>query len=187
MKVMRNENIIETIKECELIKTDIINHTACFTGHRAQKLPWKYNEKDKRCATMKKQLKMVLIDAIKDGYDTFITGMALGFDMICAEMVLELKKKYKYIKLIGAIPCKNQDCKWSINEQKRYRKLLSKLDCVRCIYDTYIGPECMLERNRYMINNSSLLIALFSGQNGGTKSTINYAKKQNLKIIIIEP
>lgn len=187
MKLLQNESIKETIKECELIKTDIRNHTACFTGHRPQKLPWKFNEKDKSCVIMKKQLKKELIDAIKDGYNTFITGMALGFDMICAETVLELKKKYKHIKLIGALPCKNQDSKWPNSEQKRYRKLLPKLDCVRCIYDTYIGPECMLERNRYMINNSSLLIALFSGQNGGTKSTINYAKKQNLKIIIIEP
>ena len=43
----------------------------------------------------------------------------------------------------------------------------------------------MLERNRYMVNNSSLLIALFNGKPGGTKSTIEYAKKQNLRIIVI--
>ena len=45
----------------------------------------------------------------------------------------------------------------------------------------------MIERNRYMVNNSSLMIALFSGQSGGTKSTIDYAKQQGIEIIIIKP
>ena len=38
-----------------------------------------------------------------------------------------------------------------------------------------------------MINNSSLLIALFGGKSGGTKSTIDYAKKQGVKIVVITP
>ena len=37
-----------------------------------------------------------------------------------------------------------------------------------------------------MINNSSLVIALFNGQDGGTKNTINYEKKQKIDIVIIE-
>lgn len=187
MGLFSKKKIQEIIDECEEIKFDIKSHTVCFTGHRSQKLPWGFNENDPRCVIMKKKLKEIIEKAILDGYDRFITGMALGFDMICAEIVLELKKKYKHIKLIGALPCENQDCKWPIQEQKRYRKLREKLDCIRCIYDTYIGPECMLERNRYMINNSSMLIALFNGQNGGTKSTIEYAKKKCLEIVIIKP
>ena len=38
-----------------------------------------------------------------------------------------------------------------------------------------------------MVENSSLLIALFDGKSGGTKSTIDYAKKKGLKIVIIAP
>ena len=113
--------------------------------------------------------------------------MALGFDIICAETVISLKKQYKDIKIIGALPCRTQDIEWQTKDRKRYRNLLSKLDGIRCIYDEYIGAECMLERNRYMVNNSSLLIALFNGVSGGTKSTIDYARKQGLEIIIIKP
>ena len=57
---------------------------------------------------MKNKLKEEIIKAIKNGYTTFISGMALGFDMICAEIILQLKKEYPNIKLIGAIPCKHQ-------------------------------------------------------------------------------
>lgn len=183
----KKEYLEQAKKEIENSIKFLNSKTVCFTGHRSQKLPWGFNEDDERCVKMKKHLKETIESAIKRGYDTFITGMALGFDMICCEVVLELKKEYKHIKIIGALPCLNQDCKWPIKEQQRYRNLIKQLDDTRCIYDTYIGPECMLERNRFMINNSSLLIALFNGQAGGTKSTIDYAKKQGLEIIILEP
>ena len=35
--------------------------------------------------------------AITRGYNHFISGMAIGFDIMCAEIVLEFKKKYKNI------------------------------------------------------------------------------------------
>ncbi len=161
--------------------------TACFTGHRSQKLPWKFNEEDERCLKMKQALKEKLISAIERGYETFISGMALGFDMISVEALLELKKKYNNIKIIGALPCRNQYAKWPESQVKRYKKLLEQLDDVHCENEEYTGPQCMLDRNKFMVNNSSLLIALFNGLPGGTKSTIDYAKKCGLEVEIIKP
>lgn len=163
------------------------NSTACFTGHRSQKLPWRFNEEDQRCMEMKVTLRFEIEQVIRRGYRTFLCGMALGFDMICAETVIELKKKYPNIKIVGALPCKTQDSKWFDKDRERYRKLLKQLDWNRCIYDAYIGAECMLERNRYMVDNSSLMIALFNGLSGGTKSTIDYAKRKGLEVVIIKP
>lgn len=97
------------------------------------------------------------------------------------------KKEYCDIKLIGALPCRTQDSKWPEGDKRRYREVLEKLDGIRCVYDTYIGRECMIERNRYMVNNASLLIALFDGKAGGTKSTIVYAEKQGIEVVIITP
>lgn len=174
-------------KEIEEIIHCLNSTTLCFTGHRAQKLPWGFNENDVRCDTMKEKLQNEIEKSINEGYTTFLTGMALGFDIICTEILLKIKKKYKNIKIIGAIPCKTQDCKWQEKDKKRYREILAQLDGIRCIYDKYIGAECMLERNRYMVNHSSKMIALFNGQYGGTKSTIDYAKKQGLKVVVIEP
>ncbi len=124
--------------------------------------------------------------AIQNGYNTFLCGMALGFDMICAETVLDLKEKHHDIKIIGALPCRTQDIKWQESDRERYRKLLDRLDNIRCIYNEYIGAECMLERNRYMVDSSSLMIALFNGLPGGTKSTIDYARKRGLEVVIIK-
>lgn len=53
------------INECELeeakmeigkIIKDLNSSTACFTGHRSQKLPWRFNEEDVRCQAMKATL-----------------------------------------------------------------------------------------------------------------------------------
>ena len=182
------ESVLENAKrEISEIVEPLNSGTACFTGHRSQKLPWGFNENDERCLAMKIKLRKTIETAIQDGYKTFLCGMAIGFDTICAETVLDLKRIYPDIKLIGAIPCKDQDKLWSAKDKKRYKELLKQLDGIRCIYNKYIGAECMLERNSYMIKNSTLLIALFNGQSGGTEKTILLAKERGLKIIIIKP
>ena len=180
------KSIKDVIEECQQIFDLMSEVTACFTGHRAQKLPWKFNEKDPRCVKMKENAKAEIEKAIQRGYTTFLCGMALGFDMICAEIVLELKKKYPNIRLIGAIPCKNQYDRWPQAQIDRYRKLVKQLDGVRCIYDEYVDG-CMIERNEYMLNNSSLVIALYNGLGGGTKSTIEKAKKKGIDVVVIKP
>ena len=136
---------------------------------------------------MKKNLENRIEEAIQKGYDTFLSGMALGFDMICTEIVLLFKHKYKNIKIVGVLPCRNQDAKWPESQKIRYRELLEQLDYIRCENDYYTGPQCMIERNHFMIDNSSLLIALFNGLPGGTKSTIEYAKSKGNNIVIIKP
>lgn len=176
------------VKEIKMGENDLDNiaHTLCFTGHRPQKLPWGENEDDERCKKMKKTLKEKIIEAIKNGYIYFISGLALGFDIISAEMILELKNDYPHIKLIGAIPCKDQYKLWKPYQIERYKKVLAKCDSFRCLYDTY-NDKCMLERNDYMLNNSSMVIALYNGKGGGTGYTIKKAKEKGLETIIIEP
>ncbi len=180
------KTIFDIVKEGEKIFEDLRAITLCFTGHRSQKLPWRFNEKDKRCEEMRKTTKAKIEQAIKVGYIYFISGMALGFDMICAEIVLELKKIYPNIKLVCAIPCKDQDKLWSEEYKKRYKKILSKADIIRYIAKQYT-KTCMLERNDYMLKNSSKVIALFNGLRGGTQSTILKAKKMGLEVEIITP
>lgn len=64
--------------------------------------------------------------------------------------------------------------------------MLAKCDSGRCLYDTY-NDKSMLERNDYMLNKSSMVIALYNGKGGGTGYTIKKAKEKGLETIIIEP
>lgn len=161
------------------------NITCAFTGKRPQNLPWKFNEEDERCKLIKEKTKIEIENAVKKGYKNFITGMALGFDTYVAEILLELKQQYE-LKLICVIPCKTQDTLWSQKDKKRYHDILSKADYIHCISETYTS-WCMQKRNEYMVDNSSLLIALFDGKSGGTKNTIDYATNNGVETIVINP
>ena len=108
--------------------------------------------------------------------------MGLGFDMICAEIVLELKNKFNDIKLVAAVPCKTQNLFWEEVDKLRYENILSKADITRCVFDKY-NKYCMNERNYYMVKNSSILISYFNGSKGGTYNTIKLAQKKGIEII----
>ena len=160
--------------------------TICFTGPRCQKLPWGFNENDNRCLKMKEIIKKEIEKSISLGYKVFISGMAIGFDMICAEIVLNLKEIYPKIKLFCAIACKGQEKVWNKNLQERYKNILKKADTVTYLYN-YYTKDCMLNRNMFMVNNSSKVIAFYNGLGGGTKFTIDYAKKLGIDVVIIKP
>ncbi len=53
------------------------SQTVCFTGHRSQKLPWRFNEEDVRCKAMKETLRHEIIGAVENGYKTFLCVMAM--------------------------------------------------------------------------------------------------------------
>jgi len=169
------------INESEKIKT------LCFTGYRPNKCPWGYDETQFACLDMRSRTKTQILTAINKGYVNFMSGMALGFDMICAELVLELKIVCPQIKLICVLPCKNQSSVWHDKKtQDRYKRILENADLTICLSDTYT-PTCMQERNKFMVDNSSAIIGLYDGKTGGTQQTLNYAKAQGLKVITIKP
>jgi uncharacterized phage-like protein YoqJ len=96
-----------------------ISKTWCFTGHRPNKL---YGYDRNNAGNL--QLCFAIRDAVKylhltHGIDTFISGMALGWDIWAALEVLELKETYP-IKLICAIPCKDHSNKFSQQDKYDY-------------------------------------------------------------------
>lgn len=158
--------------------------TCAFTGNRPQKLPWGNDEQDYRCVAVKNRLRGELLVAIENGYDTFITGMALGGDTYFAEEVLRLKKTYD-VRLVCAIPYPDQSKGWSDINVDRYYNVLSQADETVILSPKYT-KYCMHKRNRYMVDNSSLLLCLNYANDGGTISTIQYARKANLTIISVK-
>ena len=119
------------------------------------------------------------------GITNFISGMALGVDLDFAETVLKLRNDFP-ITLECAIPCPNQRLNWDVKDKLRYDSILKRADNVKLVSERYTA-ECMLKRNRYMVDKSELIIAVFNGiKKGGTWYTINYAKKENKVIVLIE-
>lgn len=160
--------------------------TCCFTGHRPSKLPWGKNEEDPRCIALKGRIQDAVDCAYEEGFRHFICGMALGCDFYFAEAVLDLKARYSDVTLEAAIPCPTQTDHWEEQDQQRYRALVAACDYETMVQHQY-GPGCMQRRNRYMVDHSALVIAVYDGMPGGTRQTLEYALRRGLSFVDIRP
>ncbi len=101
--------------------------------------------------------------------------------------VLALKKEIPALKLHCILPCVRQADKWPTSVRERYFTILEQADEV-----VYVGREyyngCMLERNRYLVDHAACLLAVYDGGwQGGTAMTVQYARRRNRDVYIIDP
>lgn len=160
-------------------------HTCCFTGHRPDKLPWGTDSSDPRCTALRKKLDEAVERAYRAGCRHFICGMARGSDLYFCQAVLELRERYSDVTVEGAIPCESQTDSWPVAERELHHALLDQCDFETMVQHTY-DRGCMMRRNRYMVDRSCRIIAVYDGMpKGGTANTLAYAMKQGLETDII--
>ena len=150
--------------------------TACFTGHRPKKLKSTKEEIEKKLARS-------IDDAVSRGFDTFITGLAEGVDLWAGSIILQKKQNGEKLRLVAAQPFRNYS-----EESPEFREILDGADEVYIITDEICDPEDdepYSERDRWMVDNSSLVISVYEGQSGGTRNTIEYAQKNNVEVVYL--
>lgn len=151
-----------------------MNNTCFFTGHR--KLP------KNQIGDIVKNLKLTTERLIKEGITEFILGGAVGFDLIAASIIVLLRDSlYPQVKLVFALPCKEQSRLWSRKEQTLYNELLEKADEIIYTSEKYF-EGCMHKRNRFMVEKSGFCICCLYKETGGTAYTVRYAKEKGIKV-----
>ena len=149
--------------------------SVCFTGHRQIG-----REREDEVA---KRLDVVIERCIGKGYRIFMAGGAVGFDALAARRVIAAREKNPDVKLYLILPCRDQTSRWkSIGDINEYRYLKENADDI--IYIQYFyDNSCMMKRNRYMVDHSSLCVAYFNGRAGGTANTVKYASESGINVI----
>lgn len=153
-----------------------------FTGYRPNKFDFDLDDNNSCFNDMENKLFFSLSELVKKGAVAFYSGMAVGFDIIAAESVLLLKKANPEIKLICVLPFKMQSEKYTEEWKNRYYKILAVADKVVILSEKY-HKRCYQARNEYMVDNSDMVVTYFDGKKGGTENTLQYAKKNNKRII----
>lgn len=148
--------------------------TCCFTGHR--NLP---AAKQQQIA---ERLEQTVVKLIESGVRYFGAGGALGFDTMAAQTVLKLKKDYPQIKLILVLPCKSQTRGWREKDVEIYEAIKKAANKVKYTSEEYTR-DCMFKRNRHLVDNSGVCVAYLTEATGGTAYTVDYAKKQGVRVI----
>lgn len=157
---------------------NINTKTVCFTGHRRM---------NDDIELIQKQLEKTVKKLIYHGYRIFISGGALGFDTLAGNTILKLKKKYPWIYLWVVFPFNRpfvHELNWSMADIENYKAFLMKADKISFLCPDYVSG-CYYERDRFLVNNSSLCIAYQTRNQGGTAYTVNYAKEQGIPVINI--
>ncbi|CAC5339734.1 MULTISPECIES: SLOG family protein [Planktothrix] len=120
--------------------------------------------------------------AIQRGFNCFLSGMAVGTDLLAAQIWAKRQLTWKAI-----LPFPDQSNLWTHKQRIKYRQLLAKATEVKVLYPEY-SNGVFQARDQYLVNNSSLGLAVWDGRkNGGTYLTITMARKAKLPVIIFNP
>lgn len=161
--------------------------TCAFSGHRPKKLPWRYDETDPACITLKAALEAQIGILIDKGVEHYLSGGAEGVDLYAAEAVLKLRERNPAVKLHCILPYRGQADNWTAASKQKHREILGQADAIVYVSQTY-HKDCMLERNRFMAGFASVLLAVYNGeQRGGTAATVRYARRHGRELYIIDP
>ena len=166
--------------EAALKRESLRAKSCCFSGHRSAHFDM---DASYMGDIMRGMLKKAINDAIAAGFTTFYSGMAVGFDIISAEMVIKQKcATLAEISLISVIPFAGQEKKWSKKWRERHDTILRAADKI-IVLNTHYIRGCYHERNRYLVDSSARLIGLLGDKTGGTKHTFEYAEKSGVEIV----
>lgn len=157
--------------------------TVAFTGYRSPKLP------DSCSETVQAHLSLLLINAIKDsyakGYRVYLNGMMSGWDILAAEAVLTLRSELTDIRCVSIAPFRKSyfaNSNWTPDWKVRALNVYRQSDLALCLSEQY-QRGTYYNRDRFLIDHASCVIAFYDGKPGGTKYTIDYAAKTGLEII----
>ncbi len=149
----------------------------CGTGHRPKSLPCGYDESHRWALSIKSDIDKFLSN---NDIKCIISGMALGFDTWLAEAAMKFR-----IPLHCYLPFEGQESKWPYQAKNRYNYIVKSANHVNITSNGGYSSKAMLDRNIEMVDASDLVLALcdLRKDHSGTHHAINYAKKQNKRVV----
>lgn len=165
--------------------------TCAVIGHRPTRFKFKYQENNTGCKRLKKRLHDQFVLLYEQGVRRFMIGGSLGVDIWSGEILLKLKEQPEYsdIELVLALPHPGHDARWDQRSKARLAFLLA-----HCAEHTVVGTKADVEsyykRNRYMVDHSDYLLAVYDNDRtvrSGTGQTVQYAEKLGRPVVLIHP
>ncbi len=163
------------------------------TGHRPDKLGGYDRDNLLRRAIRQRFAEIVLcvigshLLETGDARAEVYTGMAQGFDQDVACACIRAE-----IPFVACVPFARQERYWTPDARDDYAAILSKAK--RVAKGSERAPESKTEaagllhaRNRFIVDNCSVIIACFDGSPGGTSNCVEYARQRHRRVIVINP
>ncbi|MBD5144790.1 MAG: hypothetical protein HDT21_02560 [Ruminococcus sp.] len=147
-------------------------YTVSFFGHREIENPLE----------IEKRLERLLHDIItQKEYVEFLIGREGEFDLLAASVIRRAVKNYGCgnTSLILVLPYMKAEYH---NNKRGYLEYYDEIEV--CSKSSEVHYKSAIQvRNRNMVNRSDLVICCIQRNSGGAYKTVQYAKKQNCRIV----
>ena len=157
-----------------------------FTGYRPEKFAFGDDESHPDCVRLLRLLEREIRGLSARGFTHFLSGMAMGTDLWCAELVLALRAQGLPLRLTAVLPHPEQSRFWPASWALRHRAVLDRADEQVTVSPRYTR-SCMAARNHWLVDHADLILAVYSGKPGGTAGTIDYAARLGRDLLMIHP
>lgn len=147
-------------------------YTISFFGHRKIENP----------SEIEKQLEKLLYDIItQKEYVEFLIGREGEFDLLSASVIRRAVKSYgcgntSFILVLPYMKAEYRDNK------SEYLEYYDEIEI--CAKSSEVHYKSAIQmRNRSMVDRSNLVVCCIQRNSGGAYKTVQYAKKQNCKVV----
>lgn len=133
---------------------------------------------------LKREIKRLIVE---EEISCFISGLTLGPDLLCAELVLKFRKQYPHIKLECAVPYEEQAIHWTTPQREIYYDIIE--DCDRLVQlQTAYTTACLKRHTQYLVERSGHVLVVWDGTwRGKTGQVMLEARKRGRHIITVDP
>ncbi|MGI5878681.1 MAG: SLOG family protein [Christensenellales bacterium] len=164
-----------------------IRCACCFTGLRPAGMPFGTDEAHPSCQALKAVLEREIRRRIARGCTRFISGADWGADLMCAQIVLSLRKRNPDLRLVCVLPHEEQAARWSERYRNQYFSVLQQADQALLI-SRHRTHDCVYKRNREIVNRSRYMIAVYgSDPQNLTAHALCYARRMGRDITLVDP
>ena len=110
--------------------------------------------------------------------------MAIGFDLAAAEVALSLRNELPEIEVVAVVPFEGMHKRFPAKQRSLFERVMSEANKAITL-TTHYAPNVYALRNNFLVDNSSAVIAYFTGEKGGTAYTVRRAVKSLANIVNI--
>ena len=159
-------------------------HVCCVKGHSPENLPFGGKESIIDVYKIKIALYQEIDKAIDNGYTCFMNDACRGVNFWATQYILQKRKRNPNIQLKLVVNCDEPIETWCCNDLQTYNSILLHANGIPRFGCEYTH-DFMQIKHIYMINKSSLLLAVWNGQASNTKNCIDFAKHKGIKTTVI--
>lgn len=167
--------------------------SCAVVGYKPTQFKFKYNESHIECKRINNRLCEQIVLLHGQGIHKFYIGGSLGVDIWAGEIILRLSELPEFADLeIGLVlSFEGHDSRWDKRSQKRMDHLRRHSRSVTILGSPdWPSAECYRKCNKYIIDQSDFLLAVYNPESpvrGSTATMVKLAQKKGIPITYILP